>query len=583
MPPLPRPRLPLTSRLIDAVRALPAAERLRALDTVEELSLQVDPAASYPESWLRFRLLPPEPSSSPMASDVASGRQLLPDLDAFAQAISEGTPGPDGPAPPPSLSASELVARWKASAATIARLRSQGLVARRVRTPRGRAALTFTITHIEAFERAHPTLVARPGGYDRLTPEQRDRILRHARRYRTLLGLSLNAAAKRIAARTNRSHEGIRQLLQRHASELGFPEDSPLNAQRRKAIDRAYRMGVEVGRLARLAKRSRSAVRRALALAEAERLRSLIATPANTDQHEARDAAGSLSPPHQGPEAGVDPRPEHRSAARPDPLEALPARTGLGTAPTTDLLELLQTVRRAPPPLAVEERSRALAYHRLRTLAREQIQQLDPLHPSPSAIDTITTRLRWAARLKAELLRAHLRLIVETVESRAQRPLAELPAAWVLAAIPPAIDAAARAIDLYEPHRGGRLAGPMALAVDRLAARWVRDHPAETRTDRQRAAPILMPGATLPDWTRTLCPWQRWLEPDTRVAALARRSLPSARDAELIRVRFGLGADDGAPPATLVQLGERFAIAPTRVADTLDAALARSLKLARSG
>ncbi len=605
MPPLPRPRLALTTRLIDALRALPAAEQLRALATVEELAVQIDPEASYPESWLRFRLLPPSLHGADAPSEITAGRHLLPDLDALAQTIS-GAPHEPGLPPPPAISGRELVARWKASAATIARLRSQGLIARRIRTPRGRASLTFTLAHVEAFERARPALVARPGGYDRLTPEQRRRILRHARRYRALLGLSLSAAAKRIAARTNRSHEGIRQLLLGHATELGFPDDSPLNARRRAAIDRAHRMGVEVGRLARLAKRSRSAVRRALAMAEAERLRSLLVPPANAQPHDAKEpkeAIGPLSPPHQGPEPGTDqraePRPDHRSdlrsdhrsdqrsdqraTARPDPLEAPPARSGLGSAPTTDLLELLQAVRRAPPPLAVEERARALAYHRLRALSREQIQRLDPLHPSPSAIDTITTRLRWAARLKAELLRAHLRLLIETVESRAPRPLAELPAAWVLAALPPALDAAARAIDLYEPHRGGRLAGPMALAVDRLAARWVRDHPAEARTERPRAAPILMPGAALPDWTRTLCPWQRWLEPDGRVAALARRSLPTARDAELISVRFGLGADDGAPPATLAQLGKRFAIAPTRISDTLDAALARSLTLARSG
>jgi len=581
MPPLPRARLPLTARLIGALRTLAAHDQLKALATLEELATQIDPAASYPESWLRFRLLPELAHTTPTSdlsdeppSDIARGEHLLPDLDALAQAISDAQQrtGAIAPTAPPSLSARALITRWKASPATITRLRAQGLVARRVISARGRASLAFTIAHIEAFEQAHPVLVARPAAYDRLTPAQRARILRHARRYRALLGLSLNAAAKRIAARAHRSHEGIRHLLLQHATALGFPDASPLNARRRRAIDRAHRMGIDVGRLSRLSRRSRSAVRRALAMVEADRLRTLIA---------ATDSADVLAAPH--------PPTKPESSHDADPLTAAPARTGLGGVGTTDLYELFAAAPHTPPPLAVEERARALAYHRLRTLAREQIQQLDAAHPSAAAIDRIITQLRWAARLKAELVRSQLRVIIETLESRATRPLAQLPGAWLLSALPPVFAAAGRAIDLYEPWRGGRLAGPMTLAIDRVAARWIRDHPADTQAQRPRAATILIRGTSLPDWTRRVCVWQQWLEPDPRIAALAQRNLPTQRDAELIRARFGLdesgapgSAAGGPPPATLPELGERFFIAPTRTPDVLHAAIARALTLARA-
>ncbi len=576
--------MPLTARLISALRSLAAPDQLAALATIEELATQIDPAASYPESWLRFRLLPTHvpPGATPDAapdttsettSDIASGAQLLPDLDALAQSISDAqqrtSSNSHAPhAAPPSISAAALIARWKASPATITRLRSQGLIARRVISPRGRASLTFTLSHVEAFERSHPTLVARPAAYDRLTSAQRDRILKHARRYRALLGLSLNAAAKRIAQRTHRSHEGIRQLLFQHATDLGFPDAAPLNARRRLAIDRAHRMGIDVGRLSRLTRRSRSAVRRALAMVEADRLRTLLAPPSN-------DTPGPLAAP-QPPG-----KPDAKLSTLNEALNAAPARTGLGSSGTTDLLELIAAAPHTPPPLAVEERARALAYHRLRTLAREEIEQLDAAHPSAAAIDRINTHLRWAARLKAELLRAQLRVIIETLESRASRPLAHLPAAWLVHALPGVFDAAGRAIDIYEPWRGGRLAGPMTLAIDRHAARYARETPIDTPTERPRAATILMRGTTLPDWTRRVCTWQRWLEPDPRIVTLARQALPTPRDAELIRARFGL--DTSAPPATLDELGKRFSIAPTRTHDTLDAAIARALTRARSG
>jgi hypothetical protein len=576
--------LPLTARLISALRSLAAPDQLAALATIEDLATQIDPEASYPESWLRFRLLPTHvpPGATPDAapdspsdttSDIATGTQLLPDLDALAQSISDAqqrasmSTNTSGHAAPPSISAAALIARWKASPATITRLRSQGLIARRIISPRGRASLAFTLSHVEAFERSHPTLVARPAAYDRLTSAQRDRILKHARRYRALLGLSLNAAAKRIAQRTRRSHEGIRQLLFQHATELGFPDAAPLNARRRRAIDRAHRMGIDIGRLSRLTRRSRSAVRRALAMVEADRLRTLLAPPAH-------DTPGPLAAP-QPPG-----KPDAKLSTLNEALNAAPARTSLGSSGTADLLELIAAAPHTPPPLAVEERARALAYHRLRTLAREEIEQLNAAHPSAAAIDRITTHLRWAARLKAELIRAQLRVIIETLESRATRPLAHLPAAWLVHALPGVFDAAGRAIDIYEPWRGGRLAGPMTLAIDRHAARYARETPIDTPTERPRAATILMRGTTLPDWTRRVCTWQRWLEPDPRIVTLARQALPTPRDAELIRARFGL--DTSAPPATLDELGKCFSIAPTRTHDTLDAAIARALTLARS-
>jgi hypothetical protein len=220
-------------------------------------------------------------------------------------------------------------------------------------------------------------------------------------------------------------------------------------------------MGIDIGRLSRLTRRSRSAVRRALAMVEADRLRTLLAPPAH-------DTPGPLAAP-QPPG-----KPDAKLSTLNEALNAAPARTSLGSSGTIDLLELIAAAPHTPPPLAVEERARALAYHRLRTLAREEIEQLDAAHPSAAAIDRINTHLRWAARLKAELLRAQLRVIIETLESRATRPLAHLPAAWLVHALPGVFDAAGRAIDIYEPWRGGRLAGPMTLAIDRHAARFNR-------------------------------------------------------------------------------------------------------------
>ena len=91
----------------------------------------------------------------------------------------------------------------------------------------------------------------------------------------------------------------------------------------------------------------------------------------------------------------------------------------------------------------------------------------------------------------------------------------------------------------------------MGLAADRAAAAWIRPHgPLITPARSPRAATIVAPGTPIPDWTRSLRPWQAFLEPEGRVRAVADRLPEPGRT--VLRLRQGWSG----PPRTLVQVGE---------------------------
>lgn len=81
----------------------------------------------------------------------------------------------------------------------------------------------------------------------------------------------------------------------------------------------------------------------------------------------------------------------------------------------------------------------------------------------------------------------------------------------------------------------------------------------------------------LPDWTRTLCEWQRWLEPDARVRPVVLAGGPDDADAGLLAARFGWGGR----PRTLAELCAELDIAENRAPATEQAALRRAVIAAR--
>jgi hypothetical protein len=252
-------------------------------------------------------------------------------------------------------------------------------------------------------------------------------------------------------------------------------------------------------------------------------------------------------------------------------LEHEVSRSELGGAGSTDLAELVAQMRSAPPPVGFVEVTRARAYHALLGQAQAGIGALPAQGASARALDEIETTLRWAGRLKVELVRAELRLAASTLEERLGTALEALPARELAGRLLLLIEAIARAVDVFDPQRGGRLAAAAGLELGRAAARLP---PAAPALRAGQAARRLAPGVVIEDWTRRVS--LRWLEPDPRV----RRFLHvlDERDRALIVARFGF---DGGPPVTLDQGAERAGLTRIQAPRRERAAIRQAVLAAR--
>ncbi|MFZ4573482.1 MAG: hypothetical protein ACOYN0_03730 [Phycisphaerales bacterium] len=586
MPPLPALQLSLSQNIERRLSALPRDLVFAAVVRIEHATLELSDAGMVPAEFLLFSALGERPASTGEAGlSVVDARAAIADLSALAERLTSiaGLAQRD-PFAVGLLTAEQLCASWKVSRKTLDRLRKRGLVGRRITLTDGKARIGFSPEVVRRFFERHERSIVKAGAFSRIPAPLEREMIRRAVKYKRLLGMSLNAAALRISQRFGRSHEAVRQLLKRHDSRVKraksaahsrlimrgpaavpvappepiFDETSPLNARRRAVAFRAWRLGVSVSTISRKFRRSRASVRRAINLSRAERLWPLLVGDA---------LVGPMLPTF-----------ERREAAE-VLLSPVPVRTGLGAGAPRDLLAFLDSARSRQPPIAHEERTRVVAYQFIRFRARKLIESLSRSHPQAGAVDHAETLLRWAARLKSELIRPHLRLMLETVELRLGRPAVEIPSNLLIDLLRRSLDVMGRVVDGFEPARAGRLASPMGLAIDKLVSTWGRQHSVGVYAQPSKRAVQRIPvGVAFSDWTLTVCPWQRWLEPDPRIRALIEaRALP-VKLADTLGARFGLM---GNAPLTVTELAARLRVSPIRLAIVEHEMLAQALSVSR--
>lgn len=547
MPPLPRIRISALADLAAQLRFAPRETLRRQLERAEALAMEVEPGATYPEDWVVFRVTGYRAEIDEPAMLV--GEALLADLPAFVERLSAAA----GLAweelePGTFLRAEDLCRRWNVSRKTLDRWRRRGLTARRVRGRNGRPRLAFSIEGVERFEARCGAQIAGAGAFSRIPAQDEARMIRRAAAYRRRLGWSLNQAAARLAEHFDRGHETVRQMLRRHDASADRPifgEKGLLSTRERRLIERAMRLGIEPGEIGERLGRSVAAVRRGASGIRAERLRGLhlSATPGPT---------GSL--------------PEHAGVAE-----------GLGGPGPTDLAVLIKQARSMGAPPAEAERARALAYRVLVRRSASAIADL-PAHGAPAAtLDAIETDLRWAARLKIELVRSQLPLVIRTIETALGRPPEEVRASLLGPLMQRCLASVGEAVDVFEGggRGGGRLAAPAGLALTRSVTRWAREHVEEMQAAGRRATPRLSAGLRIADWTLAVAPWQSFLEPAPGVRAGLDALEPDERGA--LEARFGWGG----PPYTLAALATKLGTTVMRAARMERGAVRKALRASR--
>lgn len=555
MPPLPRFSTTPMRDIAKSYSRRPRSEILAIVDRLEAMIADITLSQVYPLAWVIFRLSGEQ--HDPMHTPTTlPAEDLLRDLAAMCEHLTAAARLTwDSAVAAGAIDADTLCAKWNVSRKTLERYRRAGLVSRRVIGTNGKPRLVFSPGIIETFERNHATRISVASEFSRIHESLRQRIISRAARYRRRLRCSLNQAAKRISQRYGRSHEAVRQVLRRHdatSSDPIFGRVLAPAARRRRVALRAMARGIEPEVIGRKFGRSRASVVRLVLHERADRLREIefrdtIRTPTFDAQH-------SLSSPM--------------------------ARTGLGAPAETDMLRIITAgLSRGTAPSAAEEAARTRAYHVLLAECAKDIANLSMSHLRAHDVDRIETNLRWASRLKAELVRSQIPLAVRTLASQLGTGLDRLRSGDLRDLLLASIHAISSVVDTFDPSRGGRLAAPVGLAVNRVASRWMREHGdlrLHVPTATKRASPRIAGGASLPDWTRTVSPWQAWLEPPVGVRNHLDHVDPRGRD--MLMRRHGWGGD---PPKTLSEASAALGVTVMRGAIIERAATRAALAAAR--
>src|SRR5262245_6767383 len=257
------------------VRFAPPGRRLEQVQRAQRLLAEVEPGKHYPYQFVCFRITDYRPESYPDL--LIDGQALQHDLGLFITELARSLPPvPVETVAEPVLTLEQISKQFNVSTKTISRWRRRGLVAMPV-LKGGRRQLGFSQSLVERFVADNPERVERGSRFSQLSDEEKDDILRRARRLSRLAGGTLTEVSRRIARRLGRSPETVRYTIKNHDRE--HPEQAlfpsaggPLDAQTKQVLYNSYRRGIPVDTIAKRFRRTRTSVYRAIHEVRAQRL-----------------------------------------------------------------------------------------------------------------------------------------------------------------------------------------------------------------------------------------------------------------------------------------------------------------------
>jgi len=374
-------------------RFAPREERLEQLNRAEALLWEIRPEKQYPYEYLWFRIKGYRPETAPEL--LLKGSDLQHDLRLFIEDLSGTVGQPIEQASEPVLTVEAIGQRYRVSSRTVTRWRGQGLVARRFVID-GRTKVGFLESSVIRFVEAHRTQVERGARFRLLSEEERDEMIRRARRMSQAGQFGLIEIARRIARKMGRSTETVRSTLKSydhdHPDRAVFPlMSTPLVEEDKRQIYRLYRRGVSVEMLATQFGRTRSSIYRVINEMRAHRILSVklefMTHPSFDDPAEAEVIMGPMPSLPSG-----------------KPLRRTKAPKGL-----PPYLASLYEV----PLLAREQEAylfRKMNY--LKYLAGRLRDQVEPVRAKTSDLDEIERLQEEALGVKNQIIRSNLRLVV---------------------------------------------------------------------------------------------------------------------------------------------------------------------------
>ena len=289
-------------------RFAPRERVLEQVDRAELLLGEIDPDRRYPFEYLLFRITGFRPAAT--TGLLLDGAGIQADLRLFIAELSEVLGQPVEQASEPVLTVGEVSRRFNVTTRTITRWRAQGLVSRRFVVD-GRTKVVFLESSLTKFVDAHREQVDRGSRFGRLNDDEREEIIRRARRMAAVGSAGLIQIARRIAKKMNRSTETVRTTLKAydrdHPDRAIFPHGStPLDDATKVKIFRLFNhgRGVSAEALAKQFERTRSSIYRVINEMRALRVLEIkleyMGHPSFDDPASADEILGPLPDPIDG-------------------------------------------------------------------------------------------------------------------------------------------------------------------------------------------------------------------------------------------------------------------------------------------
>jgi RNA polymerase sigma factor (sigma-70 family) len=515
-------------------RFAPKDRRGEQIDRAEQLLGEIETGRRYPYEYLCYRITGFRPDGAPDL--LLDGPDVLHDLRLFVEELSATLDQRAEHAIEPVLTVDAVSRQFNVSTRTIARWRRQGLVGRRF-IINGRAKIGFLESSVSRFVAQHRDQVDRGSRFRQLTTEEREEIIRRARRMASVGGQGrLAEISRRIARKLERSPETIRMTLKtydrEHPDRALFPSATgPLDDPAKSQIYKLYRRGVSAEVLASQFGRTRSSIYRVINEMRARRL---------------LDAKLEWMPHPSFEDTQLH---TEILAAMPEPADGRPLRRSKAPKGLPPYLASLYEV-----PLLSREQEMHLfrKMNFLKYLAGQIRARVEPSRAKTSDLDEIERLQEEALGVKNQIIRANLRLVVSIAKRHVgpSNNFFELVSDGNMSLI--------RAVEKFDYARGNKFSTYASWAIMKNFARTIPEE--NYRRDRFVTGHEEMFEAAADNRTDE----HEYESTVKRMQEAVRGMLGhlDERERRIIVSRFGLG---GVSEQTLEQLGRELGITKERV------------------
>lgn len=388
--------------LLDQLKFTPSGRRLEQVQRAQTLLSEIEPEKQYPYQFVCYRITDYRSEAYPEL--LIAGSDLEHDLGQFITELARSLPPtPVENVPEPILTLDQISKRFNVSTKTISRWRRRGLIAMPVLKD-GRRQLGFTQSLVEHFVATNQERVERGSRFSQLTDDEKDDILRRARRLSGLAGGTLTEISRRIARRLGRSPETIRYTIKNH--DRAHPENAlfpttggSLDTDAKQTIYNSYRRGIAMDTLAKRYGRTRNAIHRTILEVRAHRL---LEQPLEYLPHPSFDEPALAA-------VILGPMPEANA------FEGLRRKMHAPKDVPAELASLYEM------PLLTKEQEQHL-FRKMNYLKYQAFQLRAELNPSRAKIEQIEEiekLMAESAKVKDLLLRCNMRLVVSIAKRQA--------------------------------------------------------------------------------------------------------------------------------------------------------------------